>query len=376
VKILYFTRDYSPHDDRFLSALGQSEHQIYLLRLEGNPGAQKNRTLPNRVSEVFWLGGKRPQAWIDYPALLVDLQRVIRQVQPDIIHAGPIQSVASLVAQTGFKPLVSMSWGSDLLVDADSSAWMRWMTRFTLQKTSVLVGDCQAISQKAQTFGFPEERIVLFPWGVDLQHFSPGSGNALRKKLGWNKAFILLCVRSWEPLYGVDLVVRTFVQAVQAEPRLRLILLGGGSQEEEIKGLVEKNGLQEVIHFGGQVGLEDLPDYYRAADLYVSASHSDGSSVSLMEALACGKPALVSDIPGNREWITNEETGWLFKDNDERELIEEMLAASHRKDLENIGKNARFLASQRANWNQNSKKLLEAYELAKKVESKGKQRKK
>ena len=60
---------------------------------------------------------------------------------------------------------------------------------------------------------------------------------------------------------------------------------------------------------------------YRAADLYLSASHSDGSSVSLMEALGCGLPVLVSDIPGNREWVTDGEQGWLFPDGDDAAAV-------------------------------------------------------
>lgn len=370
MKILFFTRDYSPHDDRFLTVLGQSEHEIYLLRLEGNSGSKKNYRLPNRVTEINWRGGKRPAATVDYPGLLVDLKRVIRQVQPDIIHAGPIQKVAALVAQTGFKPLVSMSWGSDLLVEADSGAWMRWLTRVTLEKTSILIGDCQAVSRKAQEFGFPEERIVLFPWGVDLRHFSPGPGSRLRKHLGWEDAFILLCVRSWEPLYGVDLVVKGFAEAVKTEPRLRLVLLGSGSQEDEIKDLIAKNGLQEMVHLGGRIELDSLPEYYRAADLYMSASHSDGSSISLLEAMACGKPVLVSDIPGNADWVSSDETGWLFKDGDQENLTKNILAISQREDLENIGRNGRYLASRRADWNQNSQKIWQAYDLAVKFERK------
>ena len=69
------------------------------------------------------------------------------------------------------------------------------------------------------------------------------------------------------------------------------------------------------------------PGFYRSADLYLSASHSDGSSVSLMEALACGRPVLVSDIPGNREWIENSPAGWLFPDGDDAALAEGILKA-------------------------------------------------
>jgi len=109
----------------------------------------------------------------------------------------------------------------------------------------------------------------------------------------------------------------------------------------------------------------EMPSLYHAADLYVSGTHSDGSSVSLMQALACGLPVLVSDIPGNREWITPGEAGWLFQDGNSDELAEGILtAARQRNNLAEIGKSARMLAERRADWTKNFPRLFEAYRIA------------
>ena len=106
-----------------------------------------------------------------------------------------------------------------------------------------------------------------------------------------------------------------------------------------------EGGVEERVHFPGQVSQTDLPRYYRSADLYLSASHCDGTSISLLEALACGRPALVSDIPGNREWITPGVEGWLFPDGDETALAEAIeQAASNPWRLSQIGEAARRLA--------------------------------
>jgi len=105
------------------------------------------------------------------------------------------------------------------------------------------------------------------------------------------------------------------------------------------------------------------PRWYRMADLYISPSHVDGSSVSLMEALACGLPALVSDIPANQEWVAEGVNGWLFPDGDAEALAAGILAAAaERKKLPRIGRAARRSAEQRADWKKNFAKLLEAYE--------------
>jgi glycosyltransferase involved in cell wall biosynthesis len=371
LRVLYFTRDYTPHDHRFLSALAETPHTIFSLRLERRGRQLEDRPLPPQVEQVQWNGGQHPVSLIEAPALLTDLKRVIQRVQPDVIHAGPIQSAALLAALSGFQPLVSMSWGSDLLKDADRDWKMRLATRYTLSRTTVLAGDCEAVRQKAMAFAFPAERVVLFPWGVDLQRFSPGEPSGLRSRLGWEDAFVVLSLRTWEPIYGVDVVVKAFCQAAEQEPRLRLLLLGGGSQANMLRQMLARNGLLERVHFGGQVSGDELPAYYRAADLYVSASHSDGSSVSLMEALGCGLPVLVSDIPGNREWIRpQEKAGWLFPDGDSTGLAAGMLrAADQEADLQERQNAARALAERRADWRINFKQLLHAYDLARELDS-------
>ena len=365
MRVLYFTRDYTPHDYRFLSSLAGSQHQVFSLRLERRGLQLEDRPVPSEVEQISWQGGQYPARWQDMPALLVDFKRVLREVKPDLVHAGPIQTTAFLTAATGFQPLVSMSWGSDLLKEADRNWRMRWKTRFTLKRTSILIGDCQAVSQKAQSFGFPAERVVVFPWGVDLQKFSPGMEDEFRQRLGWQDQFVLLSLRSWEPIYGVDMLVRAFAGAAQRLPQLRLLLLGGGSQSAIIHQILARNELMDRVYLGGQVSQNELAKFYRAADLYVSASRSDGSSVSLMEALACGKPVLVSDIPGNCEWITSGQEGWLFPDGNEEALLEAMLTVCGQPEkLEGAGLAARALAEKRANWTNNVKELFRAYQLA------------
>jgi glycosyltransferase involved in cell wall biosynthesis len=365
MRILYFSRDYTPHDHRFLSALAESEHEVHFLRLEQRGLQLEDRPIPPGVRQVSWAGGRKPARLIDGARLLLSLRKVIREVKPDLIHAGPIQTAGLLAALSGFRPLVSMSWAYDLLFDADKNRLYRWATKTTLKRTDVLVADCETVAQLAVGHSFPRERIVTFPWGLDLAQFSPGTDDGLRERRGWQENFILLHTRSWEPLYGVDVFIKAFIQAARQRPELRLFLLGNGSQAGTLRQMLMQAGMLDRVHFGGQVRQADLPRYYRAADLYVSASHSDGSSLSLMEALACGTPALVSDIPGNREWIEPGVAGWLFKDGDADALAQGILQAVNQgKNLKTTGQNARKLAEERADWPKNVEKLLEGYEMA------------
>ncbi|MEJ2599542.1 MAG: glycosyltransferase, partial [Anaerolineales bacterium] len=277
MRILYFTRDYTTHDRRFLTALARTGHQIYYLRLERRGHQLEDRPLPPQVEIVHWAGGQRPVRWQDGPRLLTSLKRVIRKIKPDLVQAGPIQTCALLVALAGFQPLVSVSWGSDLLRDADRSAWNRWATRYTLGRSAVLVGDCNPVRQKAIAYGMPDECIVTFPWGVDLQHFSPdGDPGAERHAIFPNASsstesapFVLLSTRGWEPVYGVEVIARGFVQTARTHPELQLLMLGGGSQASLLRQIFNQGGVSGQVHFPGQVSQAELPHYYRGANLYV-----------------------------------------------------------------------------------------------------------
>jgi glycosyltransferase involved in cell wall biosynthesis len=367
-RILYFSRDYTTHDHRFLSALSRTEHQVFYLRLERARHAFEDRPLPPQIEIVEWAGGQAPASWRDGPRLLSSLKKVLRRIQPDLVQAGPLQRCAFLAAASGFRPLVSMSWGYDLIQDARRNALWCWATRYTLKRSAAMVGDCNTIRQLAVSYGIPDERIVTFPWGVDLRHFSPPDSDDSRtadRARAATTPFVLLSTRSWEPMYGVDVIARAFVQAAQQIPELQLVMLGNGSQASMLHQIFQRGGVEERVHFPGQVGQNDLPRFYRSADLYLSASHSDGTSISLLEALACARPALVSDIPGNREWITPGVEGWLFTDGDETALAEAIAqAANDRPRLEQMGKAARHLAEQRADWEKNFPQLFKAYELA------------
>ncbi len=357
MRIIYFSLDYTPHDHRFLSALAETEHQVFYARLQRGPRQTEDRPLPAGVQPIRWAGGGRPFAWRDLPRLTLSLRAVLRRLQPDLIHAGPIQTCGLLATLTGFRPRLIMSWGFDLLEDCDRNAWWRWATRFVLRRASYFVSDSQVIRQRAVALGMDPARTAVFPWGVDLDHFAPPS--AAR---GRSSGFTLFCNRAWEPRYGVDLLARAFVQAARQRPDLHLLLLSDGSQGRQIRQILEQGGVGDRVTFAGQISQTRLPRFYHMADLYLSPSHIDGSSVSLLEAMACGLPCLVSDIPTNREWIEDGLNGWLFPDGDAEALAAKLLqAAQDRRALRRLGRAARRTVEERADWKKSFQQLLEVY---------------
>jgi len=350
------------------------------LQLEATTRQTEDRPVPANVQQILWAGGQSEFRWRDVPKYVSSLRKVIREIKPDLIHAGPIQNCAFLVALSGFRHLLAMSWGYDLVMDAESSWWMRRITYYVLRKSAFFTSDAKVSRDKAVSFGMNPERTVIFPWGTDIEHFVPRGVEPLdnaqgkrrkRKVVGKNrkskivnrKSITLFCSRTWESIYGVDVLAKAFVKVASVKPDVNLIVLGGGSQGASIRKILMNGGVMDRVHFGGQVGQRDLPRWYHMADVYISPSHVDGSSVTLMEAMASGLPCLVSDIAGNREWIQDGVNGWLFRDGDVDDLASKILfAIKSKREFKRIGELARKTAEERADWRRNFGKLLEVYE--------------
>lgn len=289
---------------------------------------------------------------------LVDL---LAELQPDVVIAGPVQSGSYLAALAGAKPLVTVSWGTDLLVDADATDESRAITRYALDNSSAVFGDCLAVREAVHRHSsIPDDRIVTFPWGIDLERFTPAASSlTLRNDLGWSENEVFISTRSWEPLYAVDVLVRAFAQVREHRPSARLILLGDGSMEGEIRQMIDDLRLADLVHAPGRASYDLLPDYFRSADAYVSAAVSDGTSISLLEAMACGLPVVVSNSFGNLEWVREGVNGALAAPGDVESLSAAMLSVvADPQEVARIRAANIATARRRANWDANFPDLV------------------
>jgi glycosyltransferase involved in cell wall biosynthesis len=220
-----------------------------------------------------------------------------------------------------------------------------------------------------QIAGVERLSIVQFPWGVDRTMFRPetvdaGGSSGLRNRPGWEGGVIAISTRSWEPNYGVLQLLEGFHLAHSQNPRLRLMLVGDGSQRPDVERMIRNSGLAGVVWLTGVVANEALPNYFRAADLYVSSAYNDGSSISLLEAMATGLPVIVTDRPSNREWIESPSGGRLVPFGDKQAMAAALLdlAALAPGLRREIGMRNRAIVERRADWKRNIGGLFEAYE--------------
>ena len=143
MRILYFSLGYSTHDHRFLKAISEGGHEVFFVQLEGNSRQVEDRPVPPNVQLVLWKGGREPFRWGNLAKLTFDFRRLVREIKPDLIHAGPIQTCAFIAVLSGFRPILTMSWGFDLMDDVHKSKWMERVTRYTLKRSTFFTSDAK-----------------------------------------------------------------------------------------------------------------------------------------------------------------------------------------------------------------------------------------
>jgi len=325
---VYATSGWGIHDDRWTDALRYVGFYPQIIRL-GIDASDPN-DLRHRVDE---------SASPDTPVL-----------------AGPLESVASHLIGLD-APVIGLSWGFDLHTMVDNS----WLLRLHR-----LIVDSEATMRIATDAGVSSQAITFLPWGVDVNRFKPDGPHADLTRWGVRKSGrTVLSLRAHEPLYRVGDIVEAFALASKEEADLHLLVGHSGSLTDGLRAQARELGIAERTHFIGSIPEADLPDLFRAADVYVSASEVDGTSVTLLQAMACGTPVVASDTAGNRPWVRSGETGSLFATGDTLSLAHQLVAALDealpvRSELTH---NARALVKDQADWNANVWRLRQALEV-------------
>jgi len=212
--------------------------------------------------------------------------------------------------------------------------------------------------------GYPKNKIAVFPWGIDLRKFNPEiDGLEIRSNLGWQDKKVLIMTRNFKPVYGIEYFIGALPRIIERVPDVRVIFCGEGPLEGKLKALTEEKRIKEYVYFPGSVRNDDLPKYLAAADIYVSSSSSDGTSLSLLEAMACGLPVVVSDVPANLEWIKNGVNGFVVPREESTVLGDRIVELLRNKELRSeFSKKNASTAKEEADWDKNFEKLAGMYQ--------------
>lgn len=324
---------------------------------------------PYPVGEVKHkeLGLPKRRLKIPYGEHLDNVMKVKDEVasfDPDIVHGHYLSTVASQVLALKKKyPVVLSAWGSDILVDARAKHH-RILIKRASARAGKLTSVAEHITARMVEIGVPGEKIETFPFGVDMDFYRPGlDADELRNTHGISDSDrVVVSTRRLEPIYNHELVLKAFSVVIKNRPEVKLVLVSSGSLEKKLKGQVARYKIEDNVIFTGFVKDELLPRYLNLADIYLSASFSDGASLSLFEAMACGVYPVVSDIPANRYWVKDGKNGHLFPTDDHASLagiIETVLDNRGRQKKAIDGNLA--LVREKAEWKGSMERLEKIY---------------
>jgi len=279
-----------------------------------------------------------------------------------LIHAHwaiPTGLIGTWVGSLLSKPLIVTIHGSDLRMALERPGFLRKIFVFVCHHATHL--NCVSNGQKKEMeqLGILGEKISTIPMGIDQSFLE--AGRKRRGKLN-GQSHTVLSNRNLLPLYNVSLLIRAIPIVLKEEPETKFLIAGDGPEKEALERKVKNLNINSSVTFLGRVPHEQMPNLLSQADIYVSTSLDDGTSVSLLEAMASGAFPVVTDIPANREWITNAENGFLIPIENENILAMRIVEAIHNKELlTKANEKNRMIIKDKAHWKENIIKMVNIY---------------
>lgn len=240
------------------------------------------------------------------------LRKAIKKLSPDVVNVHYASGYGTLALLAGVKPYILSVWGSDVYEFPYQSKFKHWLINKSLLNAEHIASTSYAMAEQVKTLlDNPKINITITPFGVDLSKF-------VKTKAPFSQSSITIgIVKKLERKYGIDLLIKGFSLAQEqlksqkeySECELKLIIVGDGSLEYELKELAVKNSVLEQTNFVGVVENSQVTHYINEMDIFVVPSRIESFGVSAIEALACERPCIVANTGGLPEVIKNGKTG-------------------------------------------------------------------
>jgi len=326
----------------------------------------------NQVTVISFTTGSIPgatvhvvgrRAWAgrfgSYLLGLPEVRRVVRDCQPDILHAHYAGGYGLLAALAGWRPFVITAWGSDVLVAAQKSSVLRALISRSLRHADLVTSMAEHMTAVIHRLGVKRERIVTLPFGVDTSVFHPAGRGGI-KDVGTP---LIVSTRHFEPVYNVGFLVEALPHVFAAHPTARAMIIGEGTQRARLQRRARDLRISDRAEFVGRLSQFEVAEALRRADVFVSTASSDGNNVSLNEAMACAAFPIVTDIAANREWVVDNYNGLLVNSSDPYALARQILIALDNQPLRQAAANRNWaIIQQRGSWERAMAHMKELYE--------------
>jgi glycosyltransferase involved in cell wall biosynthesis len=280
----------------------------------------------------------------------------------DLIHvhwAIPTGLIGVWVGWLLKKPVVVTIHGSDFRMATEKFSFLTKVFLYVCQRANQIMCVSELQRKEIQKMGIKAEKISTVPMGIDEPFLEAGKKRAEKSN---GQPHTVLSNRTLLPLYNVSLLIRAIPKVIKEQPYTKFFIAGDGSDRKDLEKEADRLSLSSSVQFLGRLPHEKMADVLSQTDIYVSTSLSDGTSVSLLEAMGSGAFPIVTDIPANGEWIVDGKNGFLVPVDQPEILADRILSAIRDRDLLQKSRKENFLtAEKKAFWPTNIRKLEEIY---------------
>jgi glycogen synthase len=298
------------------------------------------------------------------------LEEVASEVHPDIIHAhSPVLNAlpAIKVARKLGIPVVYeiRAFWEDAAVDHGSTTEgsLRYRATRKLETRAIQQADhvftiCEGLRADILARGTPADKVTVIPNAVDTSSFNLASPPDARllQKWGLTGKTVIGFVGSFYAYEGLDLLLEALPAIAEKRPDIRVLLVGGGPQETNLRQQAARLGLKDVVMFTGRVPHQEVSRYYDLINILAYPRHPMRltelvTPLKPLEAMAQGQIFVASDVGGHKELVEHNKTGILFKAGDRQALAEAIVnLLINRQCWSELRTNGRLFVESIRNW--------------------------
>lgn len=298
------------------------------------------------------------------------LLELARELKPDLLHAhSPVLNAYPALHvghQLGIPVVYEIrAFWEDAAVDhGTQSEWglryrlTRAMETRAVRQASQVVTICGGLRGDLVARGIPLDKIGVVPNAVDIEQFTRGGepDPELKARLGLGNSRVIGFLGSFYAYEGLDLLIKALPRILESAPEVKVLLVGGGPQEANLKSLVAALGLTDKVVFVGRVPHAEVNRYYDLVDLLAYPRHAMRltdlvTPLKPLEAMAQGRLLIASDVGGHQELIEDGHTGILFRAGNATDLADKALAALNLRDGgDSLRENGRAFVETERNW--------------------------
>lgn len=321
MRITYVAWHGSVHTRRWVSFFAERGHEVDVVTC-GDGDAfdlDEHGEKVARAYRIHDLGAPR-FGKLGYLFKLRRARRVIRSLEPEVVHAHFATSYGLLALASGVRPLVVTAHGDDVLI-APRSRLLRSIVKRVLRAARIVTLPSEHMRAAVTNLlgsRADDVEVAVFQYGVEVDRLRRVADSVWAERVaqfdgapGAHQPVRLVSARAMLRLYRIDALLDAVALLRERGTAVTLDLLGDGPERAALAAQARELGIDADVRFRGHCSSYEVERSIAAADIYVSVAESDGVSLALLESMVLGAVPVLSDIPANRGWVHHGATGAL-----------------------------------------------------------------